>query len=142
MVDHGRIGFALAPFTVVAEAERVRRFAEAIGDSAPTGKGMGVPLTFLKALEGEHNSSRLILDALGVDLKSVLHAEQQFDYLAPLRVGEAITVERRVHDIYDKREGAIQFIVIESLLSGAAGTLAARSRQVLMVRGRAQREAA
>lgn len=139
MVDHGRIGFALAPFSVAVDAERLRSFAEAIGESEPRRAGQAVPLTFLKALEGENNSSRLILEALQVDLKSVLHAEQQFDYLEPVHAGETITVQRKVIDIYDKRDGAIQFIVIESLLNKAGGALAGRSRQVLMVRRPGQR---
>ena len=133
-IDHANIGLALPPFQVKIERERLQLFAKAIGETGPDLTGNIAPPTFLKAIEGEHNSSRVILEALKVDLKRVLHAEQQFDYVEPVRAGDTITVERRVLDIYDKKDGALEFIVIESVLSNARRAVIGRSRQIVMVR--------
>jgi hypothetical protein len=133
-IDRRHIGFSLPPFKVAIDRERLRLFATAIGETDPQFSSDIAPPTFLKAIDGENNSSRLILDALKVDLTRVLHAEQQFDYVAPVRAGDCITVERRVLNIFDKREGALEFIVIESVLSNQASAVVGRTRQVVMVR--------
>ncbi|MDB5405449.1 MAG: hypothetical protein JWL84_361 [Rhodospirillales bacterium] len=131
-IDRGFLGYALPPFTVAASLERVTRFARAIG---MTGEPVTVaPPTFMKAVEGEGNSSRRMLQAMGVELSRVLHVEQQFDYLAPIRVGDILLVDRAVTDIYDKRGGTMEFIVIESSISRDDGTPVGRSRQVILVR--------
>jgi hypothetical protein len=138
-IDRGHIGFALPPFKVAVDRERLQLFAKAIGETDPQFSNDIAPPTFLKAIDGENNSSRIILDALNVDLKRVLHAEQQFDYVAPVRAGDCITVERRVLDIFDKRAGALEFIIIESVLSNETGAVVGRTRQVVMVRNPGKR---
>lgn len=132
-VDRARIGYSLPAFEVRASAARIAAFARAIGSTDPA--PAVAPPTFMKAVEGEHNSSRRILEALDVDLKRVLHAEQQFDYLAPIRCGDLLRVTRTVTDLYERRNGAMEFIVIESSVTRVAdGELAGRSRQIVLVR--------
>lgn len=131
-IDRRHLGYALPPFTVEVTPARIALFRKAIG--ADAGAPDVAPPTFMKAVEGEQNSSRRILEALGVDLKRVLHAEQQFDYLGPIRAGDALTVQRTVTDLYDKKNGAMDFIVIESTVSHAERGLLGRSRQVVLVR--------
>ncbi|MDP3295705.1 MAG: MaoC family dehydratase N-terminal domain-containing protein [Nevskia sp.] len=87
-IDRAHVGYSLPAFTVVATPERIARFRAAIGE---TGGDIRVaPPTFMKMVEGEHNSSRRILDTLAVDLRRVLHAEQQFDYLGPILAGDQL----------------------------------------------------
>lgn len=137
-IDRKFLGFALPPFKVTATPERIARFADAIGERNPLYRERIAPPTFLKVLEGEDNSSRRILDALGVPLPRVLHAEQQFDYLAPVCAGDELLVERRVTDLYDKKGGEMEFIVIETSFTGPSGMLVARSRQIVLVRNAAR----
>ena len=131
-IDRAHLGTALPPFTVEVTAERIAQFRAAIG--ATTGPRDCAPPTFMKAVEGEQNSSRRILETLGVDLRRVLHAEQQFDYLGAIRAGDRLSVQRTVVDLYDKKNGAMSFIVIESTLTHAERGLLGRSRQVVLVR--------
>lgn len=131
-IDRSFLGYALPAFTVVATPERVGRFVQAIGSDA-AGLDLAPP-TFMKVIEGEDNSSRRILEALGVDLRRVLHAEQQFDYFAPIRSGDSLQVQRTVTDLYDKKGGAMEFIVIESSVTRADGAPVGLSRQVILVR--------
>lgn len=139
-VDRALIGYALPAFDVVASAEHLAQFARAIGMSTVPDVA---PPTYMKAVEGQNNSSRRILDALAVDLKRVLHAEQQFDYLAPIRTGDVLRVQRTVTDVYERKNGQMEFIVIESSVTRVAdGELAGRSRQIVLVRHPAPRAAA
>lgn len=137
-IDRKFLGFALPAFTVTVTPERLADFAAAIGDTDPIESGAIAPPTFMKVLEGEGNSSRRILEALGVDLRRVLH-EQQFDYVAPIRVGDTVGIERKVADLYERKGGLMDFIVIESSFSAPAGTLLGKSRQIVLVRNPAQR---
>jgi hydroxyacyl-ACP dehydratase HTD2-like protein with hotdog domain len=95
---------------------------------------MSASPTFMKVIEGAHDSSRAILAELQVDLRRVLHAEQQFEYHLPIRAGDHLTITRTVTDIYEKKDGAMEFIVIESVAAQPNGAIAARSRQVILVR--------
>jgi hypothetical protein len=133
-IDRRHVGYALPPFTVTVEPERLAAFARAIGERDPRYAERVAPLTFMKVLEGEHGSSRKILEVLGVPLPRVLHAEQQFDYLAPILAGQVVTVSRRVVDLYEKKGGAMEFIVIESVFTGGEAEVLGRSRQVVAVR--------
>jgi N-terminal half of MaoC dehydratase len=131
-LDRKHIGFRLAPFTVVVDLRRLQRFVAAIGaKDADTSSGMAPP-TYLKVIEG--GSSREIMDALGVDLRRVMHAEQEFDYGAAFGGGDRLTVERVVSDIYERKQGALEFIVVESTIRNADGVLVGRSRQSIVVR--------
>jgi hypothetical protein len=132
-IDRRHVGFALPSFTVTVEARRLAAFARAIGETEPQFLEHVAPLTFMKVLEGENGSSRAILTALDVPLERVLHAEQQFDYVAPILAGDVVTVQRRVIDLYEKKGGAMEFIVIESVFTRAS-TEVGRSRQVVAIR--------
>jgi hypothetical protein len=129
-ISRGFVNYSLPTFFVTATPERMQAFTEAIGSE---NSETAAP-TFMKVIEGEDNSSRRILDALCVDLKRVLHAEQQFDYFAPIRAGDSLRVDRRVVDIYEKKGGAMEFIVIESLVHNADETLVGKSRQLVLLR--------
>ncbi|PKO88884.1 MAG: MaoC family dehydratase [Betaproteobacteria bacterium HGW-Betaproteobacteria-12] len=136
-IDRRHVGFALPTFNLTIEPDRLARFAEAIGDA---GGSAIAPPTFLKVIEGEGGSSRRILDELGVDLRRVLHAEQQFEYFSPIRVGDSISVERKVAEIYEKKGGEMEFIVIETGFFAPSGERVATSRQIVLVRHPKKRE--
>jgi len=130
-IDRKHIGFSLPPFTVLVDRDQLRRFAEAIGNSVHSDFA---PPTYLKVIEGENDSSRAVVAALGVDLRRVMHVEQEFEYGAPIRGGDQVTVERRVVDIYDRKDGALDFVVVESAMRNADGVSVGRSKQWILVR--------
>ncbi|TMH77769.1 MAG: MaoC family dehydratase [Betaproteobacteria bacterium] len=133
-LDRRKIGTTLPEFSVTIGTDALARFACAIGEHHLRAESDPVPPTYLKVIEGVGGSSRRIVDALGIDLRRMLHAKQEFEYLAPLRVGATLTVVRTVSDIFQKKEGELEFVVIETRFRDAAGTLVALSRQTLLVR--------
>ena len=148
MIDRQWIGFATPPSTIALDRWHVRLFCRAIGetnavhwdDAAAHDAGLAacpVPPTFLKAIETEHQSSAALLRKIGVPVHSVLHAEQSFEYLAPVHVGDALEVSRTIADAFDKRDGALGFIVVDTRFRRADATVCT-SRQTIVVRQRAE----
>ena len=144
MIDRRHIGFSTAPSIVTVDAWRVQLFCQAIGStnaahwSLAAARQAGfsacpVPPTFLKAVETDHFTSAAILKLIDVPMHSVLHAEQSFDYLEPVYVGDEITVKRCIADIYDKREGLLSFIVVDTEF-WRKDTKVCKSRQTIVVR--------
>jgi hypothetical protein len=132
-IDRRHIGFQLSPFTVQVTPERIRAFAEAIG--LPAGEHDDIaPPTYMKVIEGDGNSSRTIVAALQIDLRRILHVEQEFHYTAPIRAGDVLRVDRKVSDISTKKGGALESVVIDSTMHNDAGVCVGTSRQTLLVR--------
>ncbi|MBT2301921.1 MaoC family dehydratase N-terminal domain-containing protein [Variovorax paradoxus] len=144
MIGRGRIGFSTPPTRVAIDAWRVKLFCQAIGETDPVywdddvARAAGhaacpVPPTFLKAVEGEHFSSASLMAMLEAPLTGVLHAEQSFEHHHPVHVGDVVEVSRKVSQIYDKKDGAFTFIVVETDYVHD-GRSAARSLQTILVR--------
>jgi len=144
MIDRSKVGFETTPTRVPIDAWRVKLFCQAIGEDDPAywdpaaaaadGQvACPLPSTFLKAIEGEHFSSASLLQLLQVPLMGVLHAEQQFDYLAPVHVGDTVELKRRIDRIFDKKGGALEFIVVNTDYR-VDGRAVARSTQTILVR--------
>ena len=144
MIDRQFIGTTTAPTRIAVDAWRVKLFCQAIGEPSPVfwdeaaaraagHRACPVPPTFLKALESEHCSSATLLKMLQVSVGKVLHAEQTFEYLQPVHVGDDVEITRSVTDLYDKRAGALSFIVVQTRYRVGAQD-AASSVQTILVR--------
>ena len=85
-------GKAYAPVTFEVEARRVAGFASAVGQL-----GEGVPPTFATVLEHAAGMENVIADTeLGLDLSKVLHGEQEYEWMRPMRVGETVSFSTTV----------------------------------------------
>lgn len=145
MIDKSIIGKECPPFTVEIEKRWVRSFAEAIGETNPVyfdeavarGEGYGslpAPPTFPFAMIMDRNQSFMILDELGIDKRRAMHAEQSFDYHADICAGDVITGRQRVVDIYEKKNGALEFLVTETRLDNQRGEHVCDLRTTVVVR--------
>lgn len=130
MIDRSRIGFTTTPTVTHIEPWHVKLFRQAIGDEDD---GPVVPPTFLKAIETEHFSSAALLKLLGVPLNGVLHAEQVFEHLAPVRIGDQVSVQRNIRSVEEKKGGSLTFVVIETAYA-VAGAGVATSLQTIVAR--------
>ena len=145
MIDRKYIGLDLPPYTVEVEKGRLRFFAKAIGEHNPIYtdenaaraagyRSIPIPPTFLFSLENEQPDPFGYLTAMGVDMRKVLHGEQQFTYYAPVCAGDRLTFAPRIADIYEKKGGALEFVVRETVVRDTNGAAVARTRCVIVVR--------
>lgn len=122
MISKEHIGAVFPAHTVNVEAGRLRFFAKVIGETDPIYldsqaaqvagyRDMPVPPTFLFCLEMEQRDPLAWLQAIGADLGRILHGEQSFRYYHPVCAGDSLTFETRIADIYDKKNGALEFVV-------------------------------
>lgn len=144
MIDPSVIGTTIGPHEVAVERGQLRAFAEAIGETDPiytdpaTAQAFGhpdqvVPPTFLFSLDLGTGSAWQLIDALGVDLASILHGEQHFTYHRLAFAGEHLVLSSTVTDVATKKGGA--FDVIErSTDVRRDGVLLAELRSILVVR--------
>ncbi|WP_085726530.1 MaoC family dehydratase N-terminal domain-containing protein [Pseudomonas sp. R37(2017)] len=145
MIDKSHIGTVVSRHTVEVEAGRLRFFAKAIGQgderytdlNAARVRGdanLAVPPTFLFCLDMDAPNPRATMDLLGIDIGKVLHGEQSFTYHRMAFAGERLNFEGRIVDIYDKKGGALEFVVRETRVTNEAGELVAELRNSLVVR--------
>ena len=119
------IGRELPSFSAVPERGQLAFFAQVLGQTDPTyfdveaahAKGypdLPVPPTFLFSLELKRPDPRGILTELGIDMRSVLHGEQEFTYQAMAFAGETLDFTGKYVDYYEKKGGAMRFLVRET----------------------------
>ena len=145
MIDRSYIGRALPSHTAMVEAGRLRLFAKATGEDRPEYldhaaalaagfPGLPAPPTFLLALENEVPDALAWLSELGMEIGRILHAEQSFAYRRQVFAGGILTFRPKIADIYDKRDGALEFVVRTTEVSDDAETAVADLRQVVAYR--------
>ncbi len=145
MIDKSHIGHLLPRYTVEVEKGRLRFFAKAIGQADPVYSdeaaaraaghpALPVPPTFLFCLEMDSPDPSAVRKLLGIDIGKVLHGEQNFTYHAMAYAGDQLSFEQRIADIYDKKNGALEFVVRETRVSNQHDVLVAELRVVTVVR--------
>ncbi|MEU3607632.1 MaoC family dehydratase N-terminal domain-containing protein [Streptomyces sp. NPDC035033] len=121
-VDPALIGTRTAEFTTQAERGRLRFFAQATGQNDPVytdveaAKAAGhrdlpVPPTFFFCLEMDNPARSAWITDLGIDIRTILHGGQKFEYHSPAYAGDTLTYWTEVEDVYSKKGGALEFIV-------------------------------
>ena len=75
-----------------------------------------------------------ISNLLGMDYRSLLHGEQGFTYHAMAYAGDTLTFEQRIEDIYDKKGGALEFVVRTTRVTNQHQQLVAELRCVTVIR--------
>lgn len=144
MIDKKHIGRQLPTFLATAEAGQLRFFAKAIGETNPIYfdeqaardagyPGLPLPPTFLFSLEFQIPSNAW-RDELGIVTARILHGEESFQYLRMAYAGDTLRFDVRIADIYDKKGGALEFVVRETRVTNQHGEHVADLRSVLVQR--------
>ncbi|MNZ78209.1 hypothetical protein D3C78_967740 [compost metagenome] len=146
MADKSLIGHVTAKGSVEVEKGKLRFFAKAIGETDPVytdlaaakdagHRSLPVPPTFLMPLAGElRGDIGGLMKLLEWDLGRILHAEQSFTYHKMAYAGDVLTFETRISDVYEKKGGALQFVVQESRVTNQDGEHIADVRNSLVHR--------
>ena len=145
MIDRQYSGHTMPAFEVAVEAGRLRFFAKATGQTDPVylddtaaradgHPGLPVPPTFLFCLEMESPDPAAIRNLLGMDYRRLLHGEQGFTYHRPAHAGDVLRFEQRIADIYDKKNGALEFVERITRITNQRGEHVADLRAVTVLR--------
>jgi acyl dehydratase len=146
MADKSLIGRLMGVGTIDVEKGRLRFFAKAIGEVDPVytdeaaakdagHQSLPVPPTFLVCLNGECGPEiGATLKLFEFDLGRILHAEQGFTYHQMAYAGDTLTFETKVSDVYEKKGGALQFVVQETRVTNQHGAHIADVRSSLVHR--------
>lgn len=122
------------------EEGHVLAFARAVGESPPS-HGEIVPPTFTVCSvqhDPEHMRDMRPAGALAAAVAAggtVLHAEQHFEYLAPVRVGDVLTVVDKPGRSWEKRGRGGDLLAFTELVKefcNPVGDVVVRSRMVLV----------
>jgi len=142
------IGRVLSTGTATVTADHVAAFARALGDENPLYLDADAalrgpfgaivapptyPIAFMtQAMAGGMDT---FLE-LGLNFMTLVHGEQEFEYLRPIRAGEALTLVGRIADVYEKTgsSGTLDFVVLETEARDAGGALVFFSRNTLISR--------
>ena len=140
MPSRDMVGRHLSTGTATVSAEHVAAFADALGDPDPRYRGSDAvapptyPIAFMiQAMAGGAET----FGELGLDFATLVHGEQEFEYVRPIRTGETLTLTGRIGDIYEKQSssgGILDFVTLETEATDADGETVFWSRNVLISR--------
>ena len=145
MIDKNLIGHEFEPVTLPVEEGRLRFVAKSIGESNPVYSdpeearkagypALPTPPTFVFMLEVNAVDLQDLVSFFGCKLGQLLHGEQSFVYHAPIYAGDRITVKKKVVDIYDKKNGKLEFIITENDFVNQDGVKVAKTRTNYVIR--------
>jgi acyl dehydratase len=148
-LDPAIVGTTTPPHSVDVERGRLRFFAQATGQTDPiyldpeAARSAGhpdlpVPPTFLMCLDLDQPDPSSWLKTLNVDVRTVLHGEQSFDYVRMAYAGDRLTFQTRVSDAYAKKGGALEFVVRTTDVTREGEPIATLSDTIVLLTGSAR----
>lgn len=140
-LDPALVGHETTPETAIIQAEDIRRFADAIGDTNPIFhdpaaaeragyRGVPVTPTFITRF-------RVAFAEAGLDTEhsQVLHGEQEYSYSRPLVAGDTIVTRHRVKSIRQTaRAGGMAIMTVEQFCDTPEGERVASGSATVVVR--------
>ena len=143
-IDRALIGTSVPPFAVEVERGAIRRFAEAIGESAEIYfdeafalslgyRGIVAPPTFPTTFRPPSKPAWV----RGLDEGRILAGEQGFRYERPIFAGDRLQCELRLIDVQDKRssKGNMELMIQDLIVTSPSGEMVCVNRRVVIYRG-------
>ncbi len=91
-----------------------------------------VPPTFLFGLKLDGPEPLGWIADLGIDMRFVLHGTQQFDYRRLVFAGDEVIFRPRITDVYEKRGGALEFVVVDTEVIRGADVVAVLTETIVV----------
>ena len=135
-IDRSLIGVWGPETTMHVELGKIREFARAVkDDKAAYRDGTLAPPTFLMTLALWIGGMGETRTAVKLDFLRLLHGEQDFEYVKPIRAGDVLTFRSRTKEVFDKqgkRGGKMLFIVGETEFRNQQGEVVAYARNTVI----------
>jgi hypothetical protein len=134
LFDRTTLGLTLQDAIVLVDARAVASFAKALG-IVPATDGSVPPsyFTHIDAAADVVRRSRgepTILERIRCDQRYLLHGEESYELLKPMRSGDRLTIKAHIADFYDSSKGHLEFAVVEQSATDEARGLILRARRV------------
>lgn len=133
-IDRSLIGVWGPSSTMKIELGKIREFAKAVKDPNPVYRDEAqcvAPPTFLMTIAhwvGDLGATR---SAVKLDYRRLLHGEQDFEYVKPIRPGDTLSFRSRTKDVFEKdgkRGGKMLFVIGETEFTNQRGEVVAYMR--------------
>ena len=145
MLDRSLINKNYPTIKFDIEKQRLKFFSKATGQTDPIyfdeiiarEKGFPsilAPPTFLTTVAYEQDNPYQYINDLSVNMKNVLHAGQIYKYHSLVFAGDIITMASKIKNMYDKKNGSLEFVEFESLYKNQNGKLVLESLSTLVIR--------
>jgi len=144
MPDRKLIGKESQETSAVIQADSIRAFAKAVGETDPVyfdraaAQAAGfpdvvAPPTYPIAFMAEAMDPDLFIE-LDLYIPSIVHGEQEFEYMRPLFAGDELRIKGRIADMWEKtgRSGTLDFVVLEANAKDTQGQPVYTSRITLI----------
>jgi acyl dehydratase len=143
-VDDGAKGKTYPPFEYEVGREKIKEYARAVGEDNPVHfdreqaraagfRDAAAPPMFAVVYCGGAVGPALLDPEVGIDFAMMVHAGQEFVWGEPVCVGDRITTETTVADIYER--GGMGFYVFETVSRNQDGQEVVRGTWTNIVRG-------
>lgn len=144
-IDRKFIGVVSEPCVTEVDKGMLKFFAKATGEtnplyfdeSAAAAAGhptIPAPPTYTFVLAAGAPPMRGNLFDMDIDLRRILHGEQSYRHHRMIYAGDKITLTTKISDIYEKKGGALEFIVSDTNAVNQRGELCTEMRSVLVIR--------
>ena len=141
---HDAIGKRFPPFEYEVGREKIREYANAVGESDPVphdraaAKSAGfrdvvAPPMFAVVYSAGGVGPAIFDPEIGINFTMMVHGGQEFVWDEPVVAGDTITTEASVKDIYER--GGMGFYVFESVSRNQDGQQVVRGTWTNIVRG-------
>jgi acyl dehydratase len=138
------VGKIYAPFEYEVGREKIREYANAVGEVNPVHydpeaartagfRNVVAPPMFCVVYSAGAMGPAILDPQLGINLMMMVHGSQEFDWDEPVVAGDTITTATRVRDIYEKN--GMKFYVFESVSKNQDGRTTVKGTWTNIVRG-------
>lgn len=150
MIDPSIAGTDIGTVRFPVDRSKLAELARSFGDDDPVwhdpeaARAAGftdIPLPPTTTVIADHwrpGGATAMVDAIGADLRRVLHGEASWEFLAPVRAGTELTATQRVEDVTTRegrRGGTMTMVAIVTDFADEQGDVVVRRRDTLIETG-------
>lgn len=141
-MDKNAVGKEIGPFSYVTWERKIKQFVETVGDKNPfyidkefarksKYKGLIVPPAMANAyFVGMPIWS--VIDVSKIDRARGLHAEQEYEFIKPIKPNTLLSTYYKIVDIYEKK--GLSFAVVEGITRDEHGDIVLKGKITLIER--------
>ncbi len=145
LISQSWIGTRFPPHSATVEESRVRFFSKVTGQTNPiyfdadAARRAGYPSlvappTFIWCLAMDRPDPFHILNTIGADLSRVLHGGERLELKKMVFAGDSLTFSAVISDIFERKKGALCFVVEDTAVHCQAGELVCHMRKTGVIR--------